>query len=369
IRFLLTEKGLKDESIAYIGEMLFLYLRAIRMLGVEEWRYAEMAAIRRQQFRFADMADAYDLSQAAAEGKQQEQQQQQRVLQQQLQQQLREQLAAAASVGTTTLQQRCPSGSSSSSSSSLSPFACLLSPFAAAGFAAAGFAAASAAALQYYPVKEVLAGPSNLYLFNKELIVSLIDHYLGPHNLRLFLLHKQQGRGGPLVEPRYQIRYSREPLGAPLLARWGALFSLSKGPLLAALQQHGLSLPGPNPYLLPLLQQQPVEQQQQQQQNPHPTRLLFPPGHLCNPSGHLGGPSHRRPLGAPQEPLGAPHGGSLGAPLEGAPGEPLGAPGEATAAEASEGPLGALGETLWGPRGGAPGGSSGAPRGAAGGPQ
>ncbi|CDJ31564.1 uncharacterized protein EMH_0067890 [Eimeria mitis] len=77
VRFTLTEEGAKDESIALIGDLFFLYLRAIRLLGVEEWRYKELAAIRRQQFLYADMLDAYTLTQEAAEGKQQQQQQQQ----------------------------------------------------------------------------------------------------------------------------------------------------------------------------------------------------------------------------------------------------------------------------------------------------
>ena len=50
--------------------------RAIRHFGVQAWRYAELAALRRQEFLFADVPDAYDLTQDVAEGKQQQQQQQ-----------------------------------------------------------------------------------------------------------------------------------------------------------------------------------------------------------------------------------------------------------------------------------------------------
>ncbi|XP_026194248.1 uncharacterized protein LOC34619099 [Cyclospora cayetanensis] len=118
IRFLLTEKGLEKKSISTIGDLFFLYLRAIRSLAVEEWRYAEMAKVQEQEFQFADIVPPYNLTQMAAES------------------------------------------------------------------------------LNYVPVREVLAGDILMYRFDRDIVMSLIDNYLNPNNLRVYLLDKARGTKG-----------------------------------------------------------------------------------------------------------------------------------------------------------------------------
>ncbi|OEH77399.1 rhoptry metalloprotease toxolysin [Cyclospora cayetanensis] len=201
IRFLLTEKGLEKKSISTIGDLFFLYLRAIRSLAVEEWRYAEMAKVQEQEFQFADIVPPYNLTQMAAES------------------------------------------------------------------------------LNYVPVREVLAGDILMYRFDRDIVMSLIDNYLNPNNLRVYLLDKARGTKGTQVEPWYSIRYEQRPLEDSLLRKWMDRFSLPTEEVSLALQQENLSLPLRNPFVAQSLK---LEQHDNQKLPVHPKLLRFSLGHICN---------------------------------------------------------------------------------------
>ena len=73
--------------------------RTIRTAGLEEWRYSELAEVRRQKFQYSEVTGAYDLSQTAAEGKNSHHwqlQHQQQKQQQKQQRRVQEQHAAGA---------------------------------------------------------------------------------------------------------------------------------------------------------------------------------------------------------------------------------------------------------------------------------
>ncbi|KAL8445688.1 hypothetical protein Emed_005452 [Eimeria media] len=206
VRFTLTEEGLKEESIATIGDLFFSYLSTIRSTGLEAWRYEELAEVRRQMFEFEDMESAYALTQRAAEG------------------------------------------------------------------------------LRYFPPREVLAGDKLMYQFEKNLLLSVIDSYLNPNNMRVLILDKALGEKGDRVEPKYNVRHSTKPIDEALLNRWKASFwqaadSLTLQQQQQQQQQQGMSLPGPNPFIARSLR---LEETRLLQLPVHPRRLVYGPGHPCH---------------------------------------------------------------------------------------
>ncbi|KAL8426486.1 hypothetical protein Efla_001788 [Eimeria flavescens] len=210
VRFTLTEEGLREESVAIIGDLFFAYLRTIRESGLEAWRYEELAEIKSQQFDFAEMPSAYELSQRAAEG------------------------------------------------------------------------------LRYFPVREVLAGDIQLYRFDKELLLSLIVHYLNPDNMRVLLLDKALGNNGDRLEPRYKVKHSTRPIDSWLLNRWRDSFAGSARSPAPLLLQHEFALPEPNPFIARSLK---LQQTPLLQLSAHPKRLTYGPGHPCYPKETFSGVS------------------------------------------------------------------------------
>lgn len=136
--------------------------------------------------------------------------------------------------------------------------------------------------LHYFPVREVLAGETLFYAYDRDIIVSLIDNYLSPNNLRVFVLNKQLGDTATNVERHYKVRYRTEPLDRRLLEIWGDSFTLRTQALPVVLKQHGLSLPGPNPFISQSLK---LEDRGVVELPIHPTRLVYGQGHACYAEG------------------------------------------------------------------------------------
>jgi insulysin len=103
-------------------------------------------------------------------------------------------------------------------------------------------------AMHYYPVSEVLAGPTKIYQYDPETIQAQLAALSGD---RFFttLIGKEFSKKCDSTEKWYGTQYGWTDVDQGVIQKWGSIESMSSKKFASVCESHGLAMPEPNPFL------------------------------------------------------------------------------------------------------------------------
>eukprot|EP00070_Physeter_catodon_P037114 XP_028344008.1 uncharacterized protein LOC114486076 [Physeter catodon] len=102
--------------------------------------------------------------------------------------------------------------------------------------------------LIFYPPAEVLRGKSYMYVFDENVIGSILE-IMRPSNARIVLVDKKYEPKCTKVLPGYPVKYVEEPVSAATRQLWYNIDVMSSSEVSLNMQKENMALPGPNPFI------------------------------------------------------------------------------------------------------------------------